>query len=771
LISGVVDTTLRTSKFWETNLTLWDKTTGREVQRIQRFKGRADPMDYPHRAVVPRSFLGMPGSLSVAFSPDGKYLLSAAEDSPITLREVATGKDVRFFLGHDNLVPSLTFSPDGKYALSGSLDESVRLWEIATGGMVRLFKGRLGIVAVAFGPGGKSVLAAARDATVMAWDASTGKVKRSFKGYSKFIRSACFSHDGKYVLLGAHDSTVKVLDVETGTETRTLAGHSGEVTSVAFSPDGKHVLSGSSEGTVREWEMATGRLIRTLSGHSGRVNSVIFSPDGKNLISGGEDGTLRIWDAATGAEAAQLLSFSNGEWMAITPEGYFSPSKEGARLINVRIGNLVYSMENFFERVFSPYFVVQIFGNKKPLLPSDIRKGAGTPPRVRIVKPGKDLSTPHETIPLIVEARDTGGGIDEIRLYHNGVVIGGRESAEKGKAEADSIKMDGSTVERSYEVMLVPGDNLFRAVGFSTDRTESDPDEIRVRQTGGKIGADLHVFVCGVNDYKGGGAALDFGISGARGAKEFFESKWRNPLSVTHVPVVNEMGVTAGAHLFRDFHVTALYDKEATRQRILNELTRMKTKPQDVFVLYFAGQIRNNGEGWTFLPYDVSPPGKGENLKEKGLSSSELSEAIRNIAALKKVVFFDVFKPGGSRDSVSGNLEDSRAMALLARSTGAHVILGSTHQTGEAGITKLGQSLFAHVLRQGLKGEAESKLHVQIPVSDYSSRDRIVTIKSLADYLEKSLAGVSDKYKQEPRSPLIYQGMHDFPLVINKWND
>ncbi len=771
LISGAIDTTLRTTKFWESTLTLWDRTTGREVQRIQRFTGTADPADYRYRAVAPRSFIGMPDSLSVAFSPDGKYLLSAAEDSPITLREIATGKDVRFFLGHDNVVPSLTFSPDGKYALSGSLDETVRLWEIATGGMVRLFRGRPGIIAVAFGPGGKSIFAVARDATVTVWDLSTGKENRSFRGYFKFIRSASFSRDGKYVLLGAHDSTIKLLDVETGTESKTFSGPSGVVTSVAISPDGKHAVSGSSDGAVRLWDIAAGKLIMTLTGHSGEVSSVIFSPDGKTIISGSDDGTLRIWDAATGAETVQLLSFTNGEWMAITPEGYFNPSKEGARLVNVRIGNLVYSMESFFERFFSPFFVGQVLGNKKPALISDIRKGAGTPPRVRIVKPEKDGSTTQETIPLIVEARDTGGGVDEIRLYHNGVVSEGKEKAEQRKTETDRVKRDGRVVQKFYEVTLVPGDNFFKAVGFSTDRTESDPYEIRVRQTGGRISADLHVFVCGVNDYKNRGVTLDFGISGAKGTKELFDRKWKNPLSLTHVPVLKGMEGTAGAFLFRNIHVTELYEKDATKERILTEVTKTKTNPQDVLILYIAGQARSKDEEWYFLPYDASPLGKEENLKEKGLSFSEISEAIRSISALKKAIFFDVYKYGGSKGSVFGNLEDSRSMALLARSTGAYVILGSTHQTGEAGITKLGQSLFAHVILQGLKGEAESPLHVQIPLSDYSSRDKIVTAKSLANYLEKSLAGVSEKYKQEPRYPLIYQGMHDFPLVINKWNE
>jgi len=94
--------------------------------------------------------------------------------------------------------------------------------------------------------------------------------------------------------------------------------------------------------------------------------------------------------------------------------------------------------------------------------------------------------------------------------------------------------------------------------------------------------------------------------------------------------------VTAGAHLFQNFDVTEVYGKEATRERILSELSGRKTKPQDVFIFYLSGQIRNDGEGWTFLPHAVSPPGKGENVRKDALSPEEISEAIRNVSALQE---------------------------------------------------------------------------------------------------------------------------------------
>ena len=134
-------------------------------------------------------------------------------------------------------------------------------------------------------------------------------------------------------------------------------GHSGTVRSVSFSPDGKLLASGSHDKTVKLWDVATGREIRTLEGHSGGVISVSFSPDGKLLASGSEDGTTRLWNAQTGKEVAMFVSFTDGEWVAITPEGYYDASPNGDKYLNVRIGNNVYGIENYRKTYFRPDMV------------------------------------------------------------------------------------------------------------------------------------------------------------------------------------------------------------------------------------------------------------------------------------------------------------------------------------------------------------------------------------------------------------------------------
>jgi WD40 repeat protein len=134
-------------------------------------------------------------------------------------------------------------------------------------------------------------------------------------------------------------------------------GHSDQVNSVAFSPDGKTLVSGSVDGTIKLWDIATGREIRTLYGHLNWVNSVAFSANGRTIASGSDDNTTRIWDISIGKEIAQFIVFSDGEWVVITPDGYYNASPNGDQYLNVRVGNNVYGIDQYRSTYFKPAIV------------------------------------------------------------------------------------------------------------------------------------------------------------------------------------------------------------------------------------------------------------------------------------------------------------------------------------------------------------------------------------------------------------------------------
>jgi WD40 repeat protein len=100
--------------------------------------------------------------------------------------------------GHSGWIISVAFSPDGKQVVSGSSDETVRLWDVVTGAALQTLEGHSGqVTSVAFSPDGKQVASGSYDETVRLWDAVTGAALQTLEGHSGSVTSVAFSSDGK----------------------------------------------------------------------------------------------------------------------------------------------------------------------------------------------------------------------------------------------------------------------------------------------------------------------------------------------------------------------------------------------------------------------------------------------------------------------------------------------------------------------------------------------------------------------------------------------
>jgi WD40 repeat protein len=107
---------------------------------------------------------------ALAWSPDGKTL-AAASDYEVRLWDVETGQVRARLTGHFGLVWSLAFSPDGRTLLTGSWDMTVRLWDTHTGReRMKLDWGIGKVSAVVFSPDGKRAAAGGDDQAVVVWD-------------------------------------------------------------------------------------------------------------------------------------------------------------------------------------------------------------------------------------------------------------------------------------------------------------------------------------------------------------------------------------------------------------------------------------------------------------------------------------------------------------------------------------------------------------------------------------------------------------------------
>ena len=78
---------------------------------------------------------------SVAWSSNGKQLVSGSDDKSIKLWDIQIGQALHTFSGHTDSVLSVAWSPDGKTMVSGSADNTIKLWDIQTEQVLHTFSG------------------------------------------------------------------------------------------------------------------------------------------------------------------------------------------------------------------------------------------------------------------------------------------------------------------------------------------------------------------------------------------------------------------------------------------------------------------------------------------------------------------------------------------------------------------------------------------------------------------------------------------------------
>jgi WD40 repeat protein len=250
---------------------------------------------------------------SVAFSADGKTLVSGASDHTVRIWNAATGRLVRCIGKEHSLVnvyagsrwiTAVAISGDGKSVASCSNDGMVRIWNVATGEEVRSIRLGWATPSLAFGAGGKTP-AATGGSIVFIWDVATGKEVHRLVGHRFFIPRMGVSTDGAKLVSGDGQGVVCLWDAGTGKQVRQLSLGQG-ASAVAISPDGKTVAAASINGKVVLWDAGTGQERRQLAAHKRSVAGLAFLPGNKTLVSVQVDGLIRLWEIETGKMVRQI---------------------------------------------------------------------------------------------------------------------------------------------------------------------------------------------------------------------------------------------------------------------------------------------------------------------------------------------------------------------------------------------------------------------------------------------------------------------------------
>jgi len=278
-------------------LRTWDVTTGRKV--------KDGPADWP---------IGW-----VSASPDGKQLASVDSNGDVKFIDRARPEALVSQHSHHDHGRSVAYSPDGRWLATAA--ERIVLWDARTLQKIVPLEYESIVWSVAFSPDSRWLVSAHGDGAVLVWDVLERELVANLREHSAGVRAVAFSPDGRRVATASEDKSIIIWDSEQSRKEAVLYGHPTRVTAVAFSPDGRWLASADQVGNLIRWN--TERRVPALTINAPRDRAsycITISPDGHTAAT-----TWAVYDLET---AHQLMTLPTQVYSAAF-------SADGKRLIGV----------------------------------------------------------------------------------------------------------------------------------------------------------------------------------------------------------------------------------------------------------------------------------------------------------------------------------------------------------------------------------------------------------------------------------------------------
>jgi WD40 repeat protein len=674
ILTGATDKTAR----------LWDLATG---QRLHMLRGHTDEIH------------------SVALSADGRRAVTGSNDKTAILWQADTGQRLTTFRGHINWVHAVALSPDHKRVLTGAVDYKAIVWDAEQGTPLTTFKRHTyEVFAAVFSGNGQQALTGSADRTAILWDSYSGNPVQTFRGHKEPIDAVALSSDGRHVLTASRDKTAILWNRATGTPIHTLQGHGERVVAGVFSGDGRRVFTGSWDKTAILWDAETGTPLQTFKGHNDAILSVAIAPNNAYLVTSSRDGTVRLWKPGRDEPVFSFLA-EGEEWLFWTPEGYYTCSANGEKLIAWRIHDdspqayRVVGPEQFRKQFYRPDLFRHLLATldlTRALARADAESGrnptavstitGALPPYVIIAQPlksGDIIKT--EECHIVAKARATGDNhVTALQLMVDGRPYRG------GNAKFAIPEPKPGEASASWKANLDPGKHRIQVAVESVKGSTSLSEELEViRADEPEALPKLLVLAVGVSAYtKAAPQGVEYAGSDAQ---RFLDAQF-----------------THGKALYPDADPLPLTSGAATRADILDAFDTIGKKarghknPVTLIFLAGHGKVSELGEFY-FLAADSDP----QRLRATAIRGADLKDALKNIPG-KVIVFLDACHSGAFAGDTfrTPGLTDDLFHDLTAPECGVVVICSSRGREVSQQNNMQKAGMFTLALAEGLSGQA-----------------------------------------------------------------
>ena len=719
---------------------------------------------------------------SLTCSSKQQIIASAGVDKTVRLLRGGSLLEYHVFRDHADRVTDVAFSSDGQMLASSGWDKAVRLHDILgkqPSVVVNRHSDRAN--SVVFSSNNKRLISVGNDRKLRIASIKNRREKDEYENEYFSGSSVAASSHGLMLATGWSDGTIRVIDNVLSEDSGGGLGHNGFVNTLEFSPDGTLIASGGEDGKVKIWpglihkDGLIQEEVASFTGHLAEVNHVTFAWDRNSVLSASNDGTVRLYDYVKKSEVAKFISMGANRWLVMTPEGFFSTnSLEAAESVNVVTGLSARSVLDFWDVFYRPDIVkAKLAGEDISILVGNLsieKALQSPPPSVFISQMQRESTDLRIKVPYEIHAQ--GGGIAEVRVFHNGKLTlsdgvykdapgkaytpvarkddeAVRYAIAKRDAGAARLKEPGSSSQRTdlivrgapekkcdpcrgeAEIEVIPGEeNTVTVTAFNRDNTiQSAPATVRFKSMLPKQEPAVWILPVGIDRFNGVTR-----LKNARKDAQDFACSYAGKDAVTKLGLrCGKPGQANG--LFKPDHVhviDALFDERATKANILNALEEIaqQARPQDTFVWFVASHgMMDANSLFGIVAHDTQCLNSNCTDIQGHITSNEILEASKKIKAMKQLMVLDTCHSGGLDAKLSG-LYDAR-ISVLARNMGLH-LYASAQSTEQALDGQPGTNgAFTAQLLAGIESAAPDKNndgHISIVELGDFARERTIVV-------------------------------------------